>query len=110
MSCQRTRARRWSSSSPTSSRRSSPRRWTGRLPLACAGRKGPSAALRSAFRAWVVETTTSASPFRFGQFTVEADNKGINLTRWDAGEVTREDLLLPAHVWDTVDKHVHARP
>ena len=51
--------------------------------------------LRSAFRAWVVETTTTASPFRFGQFTVEADNKGINLTRWEAGEVTRDDLLLP---------------
>lgn len=63
--------------------------------------------LRSAFRAWVVETTTSASPFRFGQFTVEADNKGINLVRWDAGEVTRDDLLLPGHVWETVDKHVH---
>ncbi len=63
--------------------------------------------LRSAFRAWVVETTTSASPFRFGQFTVEADNKGINLTRWDAGEVTRDDLLLPDHVWETVDRHVH---
>ena len=63
--------------------------------------------LRSAFRAWVVETTTTASPFRFGQFTVEADNKGINLTRWEAGEVTRDDLLLPTHVWETVDRHVH---
>ena len=40
--------------------------------------------LRAAFRAWVVETTTTGSPFRFGQFTVEADNKGINLTRWEA--------------------------
>lgn len=63
--------------------------------------------LRSAFRAWVVETTSTASPFRFGQFTVEADNKGVNLTRWDAGEVKRDDLLLPTHVWETVDRHVH---
>ena len=63
--------------------------------------------LRAAFRAWVVETTTSASPFRFGQFTVEADNKGIKLTRWEAGEVTRDDLLLPGHVWETVDRLVH---
>ena len=60
--------------------------------------------LRSAFRAWVVETTSTASPFRFGQFTVEADNQGINLTRWDAGEVSRDDLLLPNHVWETVDR------
>ena len=64
-------------------------------------------ALRSAFRAWVVETTSTASPFRFGQFTVEADNKGVNLTRWEAGEVSRDDLLLPTHVWETVDRHVH---
>ena len=64
-------------------------------------------ALRSAFRAWVIETTSTASPFRFGQFTVEADNKGVNLTRWEAGEATRDDLLLPPHVWETVDRHVH---
>jgi ATPase family protein associated with various cellular activities (AAA) len=63
--------------------------------------------LRTAFRAWVVETTTTASPFRFGQFTVEADNQGINLTRWEAGEVSRADLLLPNHVWETVDRTIH---
>ena len=63
--------------------------------------------LRTAFRAWVVETTTTASPFRFGQFTVEADNQGINLTRWEAGEVSRADLLLPHHVWETVDRTIH---
>jgi len=63
--------------------------------------------LRQAFRAWVVETTSTASPFRLGQFTVEADNQGINLTRWEAGEVSRADLLLPPHVWETVDRTVH---
>jgi len=63
--------------------------------------------LRPAFRAWVVETTSTASPFRFGQFTVEADGQGINLVRWEAGEVSRDDLLLPNHVWETVDRHVH---
>ena len=51
--------------------------------------------LRPAFRAWVVETTSTASPYRFGQFNVEADNQGVNLTRWEAGEVSRADLLLP---------------
>ncbi len=63
--------------------------------------------LRPAFRAWVVETTGTASPFRFGQFTVEADNQGLNLTRWEAGEVSRADLLLPHHVWETVDRNIH---
>lgn len=64
-------------------------------------------ALRTAFRAWVVETTSTASPFRYGQFTVEADNKGVNLARWDAGRASRSDLLLPPQVWETVDRTIH---
>jgi hypothetical protein len=63
--------------------------------------------LRPAFRAWVVETTSTASPFRFGQFTVEAGQYGVELARWEAGEATRDDLLLPASVWETVDQTVH---
>ena len=63
--------------------------------------------LRPAFRAWVVETTTTGSPFRFGQFTVEADNKGISLTRWAAGTASRADLLLPPRVWETIDRTIH---
>ena len=63
--------------------------------------------LRQAFRAWVVETTTTASPFRFGQFTVEAANPGINLARWSPGEISRADLLLPPQVWETVDRTIH---
>jgi hypothetical protein len=63
--------------------------------------------LRPAFRAWVVESTSSASPFRFGQFTVDGDNRGVHLVRWEAGDAKREDLLLPDHVWDTVDRTIH---
>jgi hypothetical protein len=63
--------------------------------------------LRQAFRAWVVETTSTASPFRFGQFSVEAANYGIELARWSPGEISRADLLLPPQVWETVDRTIH---
>ena len=63
--------------------------------------------LRPAFRAWVVETTTTSSPYRFGQFTVEAAQSGIELARWSPGEISRADLLLPPQVWETVDRTIH---
>jgi len=63
--------------------------------------------LRPTFRAWVVETTTTSSPYRLGQFTVEGTAQGIDLSRWSPGEVSRDDLLLPRQVWETVDRHVH---
>ena len=63
--------------------------------------------LRQAFRAWVVETTSTASPFRFGQFTVEVAQSGIELGRWSPGEISRADLLLPPQVWETVDRTIH---
>lgn len=64
--------------------------------------------VRPAFRAWVVEMTTTASPYRFGQFTVEAAQSGIELARWSPGEATRADLLLPPQAWETVDRTIHA--
>jgi hypothetical protein len=54
-----------------------------------------------------VETTTTGSPYRFGQFTVEAASSGIELARWSPGEVSRDDLLLPPQAWETVDRTIH---
>ena len=63
--------------------------------------------VRQAFRAWVVETTSTASPFRCGQFSVDAAQSGIELARWSPGEISRADLLLPPQVWETVDRTIH---
>lgn len=69
----------------------------------------PAAVLAAAadpFQAWVEHSIGPGSPLRGGSYLVFSNQGGLRLAEWSPGQVTRDDLVLPDEVWQTVDRHV----